>query len=609
MFGVMNAMRAGLACGLVALAGPGLARGHGGGAAGSLVSATPIGGAPGGAQGYKVRYRTVDAQGRPITVSGLVVVPRGEAPAGGRDIVSWTHGAVGIAETCAPSDAAWRYKQVAGLPALLAAGYVVTATDYQGLGNPGPHPFLDGEATAHVVLDSVRAARRVPGAKASTRFALWGESQGGHAALWAGREARRYAPELELAGVAAAVPPTDLKANLTGGTNAAVRALLTSFAAQSWSQVHGLPLTSAVKPHTAKLITALAKNCITLDGFRMRTKIGLLRLAGQLRGVDLAAHPRWATLMTRNSLTPTGLTMPLLVMQGSKDMIVAPAVTKRFVDQLCRHRATVTYVTDNGDHVTAGQRGAAVAVSWDWRPLRRHQGAERLPLGTAGTRPGLVKYDRGLVARRGGRGNAFQDLRIGTCSRLCRSSSCFSTLGRATFPGISCAALTPFVLLSCALSRGGHSFCCRLRPLGIAGRVPGLGRGGQRRSVPLASTMPPVDAEDQHAAEHAIGTWLDNLPGCLISIVTSMQLPSGRWTRRRNVDRHQVCNLAGDVLGNLNTLSRWPHRPGCCGQRCGSAAAAGLPNSVLTREPACLSLSASAGQYWLQAPVRIAYGN
>jgi len=349
-----------------ALAGPLAAQGP---APGRLISSTPLAGAPAGASAYRIHYRSSDKDGRPIVVTGAVIIPGGRAPAGGRPIVAWAHGASGVAQDCGLSDKPGLYNQVAGLNALLAAGYVVTAPDYQGLdgsgGSSGTHPFLVGPASAHSVLDAVRAARAMPQAHAASRYALWGESLGAYSVLWAGRLAARYAPELTLVGVAAAAPPTDLKANLTGGTNAAVRAFLTSYAADSWSKTYALPLTSVVKPATATLINRLARNCVSLDGFKLRTKIGMLRLAHQLRNVDLAASPPWATLMRQNSLTPAGLTMPLLVAQGSADVIVAPAVTRTFVDQLCASRATVRFLPMQGvDHVSIAKRTAGVTVGW-----------------------------------------------------------------------------------------------------------------------------------------------------------------------------------------------------------------------------------------------------
>src|SRR3546814_1375527 len=89
-------------------------------------------------------------------------------------------------------------------------GYVVVAPDYIGLASPTMHPFLVGPDTANAVLDAVRAAREIPGAAAGSNFAVWGESQGGHAALWTATAARSYAPDLALVATAAAAPPTDL---------------------------------------------------------------------------------------------------------------------------------------------------------------------------------------------------------------------------------------------------------------------------------------------------------------------------------------------------------------------------------------------------------------
>jgi alpha-beta hydrolase superfamily lysophospholipase len=333
--------------------------------AGAIVSSTPIAGTPFGATAYRIRYRSADRDGRPIIVTGAIVVPAGAAPAGGRPVVVWAHGASGIAESCGLSDKPGLFAQIGGLRALLAAGYVVSAPDYQGLGNPGPHPFLVGAASAHTVLDAVRAARALPQARAAARYALCGESLGAFSVLSAGRLASRYAPELKLVGVAAAAPPTDLKANLTGGTNAAVRAFLTAYAADSWSKVYGVPPTTVVKPATATLITRIARNCVTLDGFALRTKIGMLWLAHQLRTVDLGESPRWAALMQRNSVTAGGFTTPLLIAQGSADAIVAPEVTRRFVDRLCARRVTVRYVPiAGGDHVSIARRSADIATDW-----------------------------------------------------------------------------------------------------------------------------------------------------------------------------------------------------------------------------------------------------
>jgi len=183
------------------------------GAPGTIISDEPMPG-PEGAETWRVLYRSTDPNGVPVAVSGIVMIPHGAAPAGGRSIVAWAHPTSGVVPKCAPSLANFFVRQVQGLQDMIARGYIVAATDYPGLGTPGPHPYMIGVSEARAVIDSVRAARALAGADAGNRFAVWGHSQGGQAALFTGLIAGTYAPELHLVGVAAAAPPTDLKALL-----------------------------------------------------------------------------------------------------------------------------------------------------------------------------------------------------------------------------------------------------------------------------------------------------------------------------------------------------------------------------------------------------------
>src|ERR1700691_5428534 len=188
---------------------------------GTLISAEAMPGAPEGARAYRMLYWSTGLDGRPVEVSGVVIAPRGPSPAGGRPVVAWAHPTTGVVSRCAPSLARVFFASIQGLRAMLVRGYVVAATDYPGLGTPEIHPYLVGTSEAHAVLDSVRAAKQIPEAAAGARFAVWGHSQGGQAALFTGIEAARYAPELKLVGVAAAAPATDLAAlmsdDLCGG--------------------------------------------------------------------------------------------------------------------------------------------------------------------------------------------------------------------------------------------------------------------------------------------------------------------------------------------------------------------------------------------------------
>jgi hypothetical protein len=142
----------------------------------------------------------------PIAVSGVIYFPKGQAPAGGWPMIAWAHGTTGIADVCAPSWAGRSQRDIDYLNAWLAQGFAVVATDYQGLGAPGPHPWLFSKAEGWSVLDNVRAAQSSFPQLANS-VVIVGQSQGAHAALSATLLAVKYAPKLKLLGtVATGIP-------------------------------------------------------------------------------------------------------------------------------------------------------------------------------------------------------------------------------------------------------------------------------------------------------------------------------------------------------------------------------------------------------------------
>src|SRR5205823_5163003 len=84
------------------------------------------------------------------------------------------------------------------------------ATDYEGLGTPGRHPYLVGESEGRGVLDAARAAGELDATRANDTVVVAGHSQGGQAALFAGEIAPVYAPDLDVRGVAALAPATEV---------------------------------------------------------------------------------------------------------------------------------------------------------------------------------------------------------------------------------------------------------------------------------------------------------------------------------------------------------------------------------------------------------------
>jgi acetyl esterase/lipase len=334
---------------------------------GTLISADPVVDTPAGAQAWRVRYLTTSDRGTLIEVTGMVIAPREALPGQPRPVIAWTHGSWGVAGKCSPSLSPNFFPATPGLMESIQRGYTVVAPDYPGLGSAVPHPFLVGSSTAHSVLDAVRAARSIPGAAAGSRFAVWGESQGGHAALWTGQLSGRYAPDLQLVGVAAAAPPTNLTENLRAGQDPSVRALFTAFTAYSWSRHFNVPLATLGNRSTQGVITRLAQNnCIELGKKpKLGTMLGVLVLRRDLKNVDLGRIKPWAGIAVQNSPAARDYGVPFLIAQNPKDALVSEAVTKVFVRKLCRSGARLRYISISGQgHETSARDTTGTTLDW-----------------------------------------------------------------------------------------------------------------------------------------------------------------------------------------------------------------------------------------------------
>ena len=153
-------------------------------APGTLIRSEPFAGyeLPKGAAAVRILYHSLALNGDDIAVSGIVLIPGGEPPAGGWPLIAWAHGTSGIARMCAPS----LMKDVAygdeGLMPMVAAGFAVVATDYAGLGAPGQHAYLNKIPQASDVIYSVPAARQVVH-RLGKQWVAIGHSQGG-IAVW-----------------------------------------------------------------------------------------------------------------------------------------------------------------------------------------------------------------------------------------------------------------------------------------------------------------------------------------------------------------------------------------------------------------------------------------
>lgn len=333
---------------------------------GTIIRTEPFPGAPAGASAYRVLYRSTGLKGQPIAVSSLIVVPDGAAPAGGRRVVAWAHGTTGVARRCAPSLYPQALTWIPGLADMLARGYVVAATDFPGLGTAGVHPYMIGESSARAVLDSVRAARQIEGSAAGAEFAVWGHSQGGHAALFTGMLARRYAPELQLAGVAAAAPATELGELFSADVGGPIGKVLGTFALWSWSKVFGISLDGVVLERSMLVFEKVAGLCNETPRNILRLVLAEQPLEREgFLAVNVTKIEPWRRIMDENTPGPLPAGVPVFLSQGTNDPVVRPQVTAQYMRILCGKGTAVRFVPiPGGDHSASAEIGAPWAIAW-----------------------------------------------------------------------------------------------------------------------------------------------------------------------------------------------------------------------------------------------------
>jgi acetyl esterase/lipase len=209
------------------------------------------------------------------------------------------------------------------------------------------------------------------------RTALWGHSQGGQAVLYAGLLAKSYAPELEVTGIAAAAPATELGALLDddlaspGGKN------LLAMTLWSWSRVFKAPLAGMVDPEAMGAIDRLANVCLeSLVDIMPRQHAG----EDLQRRFLLVKNPTemepWRSLLAENTIGALPPGIPVLLVQGSADDTIRPAVTQDYMRRLCAGGSRVQMLTVPGvGHGMIAVKTSRDAIGWIAERLAGHAAA------------------------------------------------------------------------------------------------------------------------------------------------------------------------------------------------------------------------------------------
>jgi pimeloyl-ACP methyl ester carboxylesterase len=317
-------------------------------------------------------YRSVGVTGKPVAVSGAVSVPKGKAPKGGWPVVTWGHGTTGIADVCAPSrDSASNpaHGLIAYIDPLLKSflkrGYAVVRTDYEGLGTPGVHPFLNGDSEGRDMLDIVRAARTLE-PSLGHRVIIAGHSQGGQAALFAASLAKKWTPELTVRGTVAFAPVSHLSEQVPLARSLKDPSPLTAFAVMIARGIDladpALKVSSLLAPTAAARYPQADQRC--LNQLRDPSSFGDLAPADIFRS-DADLGPLTAALNRDDDAENLTIRTPVRIEQGTADTTVLPPFTDQLAQTLTKRGTPLVYKRYQGvDHGGIVVSAAADARSW-----------------------------------------------------------------------------------------------------------------------------------------------------------------------------------------------------------------------------------------------------
>jgi alpha-beta hydrolase superfamily lysophospholipase len=250
--------------------------------------------------------------------------------------MAFAHGTSGVSQECAPSSNSALMGNAEIVGDLLRAGFAVAATDYQGLGAPGGHPYLDAKTAGYNVIDSVRALRFVS-PDVSTTWAAYGGSQGGGAAWAANEMANTYAPDMKPIGSVNVVPAADMSgyaALAAEGTLSKDQRAAYIWILMGLEQTRpGFPIDDYRRGLAKEKWDALA--ACSPAKVQERAQVLALMSPEDLKPVSPEAQQRLYDVLKSMALPLQRAAAPMLVVYSGQDTYIDPEWTKNAIDRAC----------------------------------------------------------------------------------------------------------------------------------------------------------------------------------------------------------------------------------------------------------------------------------
>ena len=290
----------------------------------------------------RILYTSTDVRWRSgiVAVSGTLHLPKGAPPQGGWPLVAWAHGTLGVSDRCAPSWSGHRPRDAAYINKWLENGFAVVSTDYQGLGGPGPHAYLNWESEGRSVLDSVRAAIASQSGTIANQVVITGQSQGSGAAIGATRLAPSYAPDIGLkataaTGVVSYFPDAAHKAPplVVGAPSYAVLLMV------GGALPDDAPAPDALMSEQGKLLLAAAREGCSPDVAAVARREHIA-LADAFVDAAKTFTPNLGRVV---DMSPVKLPVPVLLGTGAADTLVVPKHQYGAVAALCAAGSSILW--------------------------------------------------------------------------------------------------------------------------------------------------------------------------------------------------------------------------------------------------------------------------
>lgn len=311
---------------------------------------------PNAAGSTRLLYSSSDglADGGSIVVSGALFLPAGDPPEGGWPLLLWSHGTVGIADKCAPTWTGYVPFHQEHLSEWLSEGYAIVASDYQGLGTQGTHPYLATRPAAFSNLDVIRAVQSAD-FPVSDRVVLAGQSQGAGAAIATAGYAPDYAPELDIrAVVATGVPfftPDALLAVQAARPNDQVDPML-GYNFLALTLIEQIDPEFRVEDYVSEQALPLARGVTEICNRDMRAKITEAGLTYNKTFTTPPTEPL-RQAFERMQFPSLQLPVPVFVGVGSDDRDTPPRMQAGFVKAACAAGSSIeAHFFEGFDHLT-----------------------------------------------------------------------------------------------------------------------------------------------------------------------------------------------------------------------------------------------------------------